>query len=522
MADKLQQDIPNTARVAASPPAVLLPYQQSWIADDSPLKVYEKSRRIGISWAEGSDDALIAASEGIAGGQNVYYIGYNQDMAIEFIEACAMWCRAFNYAASEIEEGLWDDGDDDKHIKTYTIKLPQAAHRIVALSSRPANLRGKQGIVIIDEAAFHDQLDELLKAAIALLIWGGKVRIISTHNGEDNPFNELIQEIRAGKRKGKVHRTTFREAVQQGLYRRVCLRLGKVWTQADEDAWVTEVYDFYGEDAAEELDVIPATGGGRYLTRALVESVSNENIPIIRLSLDDAFTLQPEHIRVAEIDSWCEQHLKPHLDSLNPNYKSHFGEDFARSGDATCIWPVQEQPDLFLKTPFLCELRNVPFEQQKQVLFYIVRGLPRFRSGAMDARGNGQYLAEVAQQEFGAERIAQVMLTQEWYRMNMPRFKASFEDRTSDVPKHADVMADMLAVKMDKGIAKVPDDARVKGADGKYRHGDSAIAKALMHYAVSEVEGYEIEYTRVRHKSSEWDEDMSDDDDVKYSGAGTW
>src|SRR5690606_39777876 len=63
---------------------------------------------------------LIAAE---SGGQNVYYIGYNQDMAVEYIEACAMWARAFDYAASEIEEGIWED-DPDKHIKTFTIRFP--------------------------------------------------------------------------------------------------------------------------------------------------------------------------------------------------------------------------------------------------------------------------------------------------------------------------------------------------------------------------------------------------------------
>ena len=251
MSERLREDIPNTADLEL--PAVLLPYQQAWVANDAQLKVGEKSRRIGLTWAEASDDVLIAAADKSANGQNVYYIGYNQDMAIEYVEACAMWARAFDYAASEIEEGIWEDGEDDKHIKTFTIRFPASGHRIVALSSRPANLRGKQGVVVIDEAAFHDKLDQLLKAALALLIWGGKVRVLSTHNGDQNPFNELIQEIRAGKRKGSVQRTTFREAVAQGLYRRVCLRLGRAWTEEAQDAWVEDVYAFYGDDAAEEL-----------------------------------------------------------------------------------------------------------------------------------------------------------------------------------------------------------------------------------------------------------------------------
>lgn len=104
--DFLTSTVPNTARNAAPP--VLLPYQQQWVADDAQLKIAEKSRRIGLTWAEASDDALIASA---AGGSNVFYIGPTQDMALEFIEACAMWARAYNQAASEIEEGIFRDED---------------------------------------------------------------------------------------------------------------------------------------------------------------------------------------------------------------------------------------------------------------------------------------------------------------------------------------------------------------------------------------------------------------------------
>lgn len=214
-------EIPDTA-LAPVPGAVLMAYQQRWVADRSPLKVMEKSRRTGITWGEASDNVLTAASQRTAGGQNVYYIAYNQDMTIEYIQACAMWARVFNYAAGEIEEGFWDGEDEaDKAIKTYTIRFP-SGFRIVALSSRPSNLRGRQGVIVIDEAAFHDQLKELLKAALAMLIWGGEVHVISTHNGDNNPFNELVTDIRAGRRKGSVHRVDFTEAVADGLYRRVC------------------------------------------------------------------------------------------------------------------------------------------------------------------------------------------------------------------------------------------------------------------------------------------------------------
>ena len=86
-------------------------------------------------------------------------------MAIEFIDACAMWAKAFNRAASEIEEEILQD--EDKDILTFNIRF-NSGFKIQALSSRPSNLRGRQGNVTIDEAAFHEHLAEVLKAALAL------------------------------------------------------------------------------------------------------------------------------------------------------------------------------------------------------------------------------------------------------------------------------------------------------------------------------------------------------------------
>ncbi len=294
---KVPAKVPNTAQVSA--PAVLMGYQQRWVADPSPLKVFEKSRRTGITWAEAADDVLIAASNRNVGGQNVYYIAYNQDMTIEYIQAAAMWARVYNYAASEVEDGFWDGEDEDKHIKTFTIRFPDSGFRIVALTSRPSNLRGRQGVIVIDEAAFHDKLSELLKAAMAMLIWGGKVRIISTHDGTENPFNELITDIRAEKRSGSVHRVTFQEAVADGLYRRVCLRLGKEWKQEEELAWIQSVYSFYGVGAQEELDCIPSNSSGAWLSRALIESRMSSDTPVLRWECKQGFELLPEHIRKA-------------------------------------------------------------------------------------------------------------------------------------------------------------------------------------------------------------------------------
>jgi phage FluMu gp28-like protein len=429
-----EANIQNDFNQARSTTGILLPYQARWVADKSPVKFIEKSRRVGISWAEAADDTLYASEVGSGEKRNVWYIGYTKDMALEFINDCANWARAYNLAASEIDEYEEIDEEEfngvvsEKKILAYKITL-ESGWRITALSSRPTNLRGKQGRVIIDEAAFHDDLAGLLKAAMALLMWGGQVRVISTHFGDSNEFNSVIQDIRAGKKPYGLHRVDFDEALKDGLYKRICEVLGREWTEEGETAWRQSMIDSYGDDAEEELFCVPSQGTGVWLTRAVIEKCLSSEIPIIRYEQPSAFAELADHLRYAEVKDWCDEKLLPVLTAIDQNHRSYFGEDFARTGDLTDIIPLLEEQNTSFRAPFIVELRNMPFQQQEQILCYIVDRLPRFTYGALDARGNGQYLAERAMQKYGSNRIAQVMLTDSWYRENMPPYKAAFEDQ---------------------------------------------------------------------------------------------
>lgn len=508
------------AEVNSAVDAVLLRYQQDWVADDSDLKVAEKSRRVGLTWAEASDNVLVAAKSRQGGGMNVYYIGYNMDMAIEYIEACAMWARVFNQVAEEVEEGeeVFKDGNDEKSIKTYTIRFA-SGFRIVALSSRPANLRGKQGVVVIDEAAFHGALDELLKAALALLIWGGKVRVISTHDGDQNPFNELVNEIRAGARKGSVHRITFKEAVEQGLFGRVCMRKGVPWDIDAQAKWIAGVYAFYGQASEEELDVVPSQGSGAWLTSALVEQ-RMYGAPVLRYTCPKGFEQQPDVVRWNAVQEWLDLEVRPLLAELSPELQSVFGQDFGRTGDLTVMVPAQIEQNLRRRIPFLLELRNMPHKQQDQVAKYVIKGLPRFVKAAVDARGNGNAVSEFLAQEFGYSRVDLVMATETWYRENMPPLKQAFEDDTIAVPRDKDVLADLRAIKVIKGVARVPE--RSTGKDGGQRHGDAGIAIALMYYA-SRHPGSEMAWTAMPKSSRGFDTvAYGDDEDLSIPEAEAW
>jgi phage FluMu gp28-like protein len=479
-----------------STPYVLLTYQQAWAADPAQVKIIEKSRRIGLSWGEAADDTLYAASES---GDDVWYIGYNKDMAEEFINDCAFWAKQYNLAAGQVEEEVLQD--EDKDILTFRIRFA-SGHRIVALASTPSNLRGKQGRVVIDEAAFHENLKELLKAALALLMWGGQVRIISTHDGDENPFNELIKDVRSGRKPYSLHRVTLDDALAQGLYQRICLTLHREWSPEAEAAWREELIKFYGDAADEELFCIPTQGSGTFLSRQMIEQCMSADLPVLRFEKNDEFKFFPKEVREAEALAWCEDHLEPLLTMLDPMRQSFFGEDFGRTGDLSVFNPLQEQQDATFKAPFVLELRNIPFEQQKQVLFYMVDRLPRFSHGALDARGNGQYLAEVAAQRYGEGRISEIMLTENWYRDNMPRYKAAFEDKAIQLPKDADIIEDHRAFKVIKGVAKLPE-TKNTGKDNKKRHGDAGVAGALAWYATQQEGEIEYAYHRVTAKNDD-------------------
>jgi phage FluMu gp28-like protein len=469
-------------------PMVLLLYQQAWNGDGSQVKIIEKSRRVGLSWGEAAEDAVLVADR--ERGMDVFYIGYNLDMAREFIEDCADWLKFYNQAAAEIEEFIFEDERaENRGINAFRIVIP-GAHKVVALSSRPSNLRGKQGKIVIDEAAFHDDLRGLMKAALAMLMWGGRVVVISTHFGEDNYFNELIADSRAGKKPYSVHRVTLDDALEAGLYRRICLRLGETWSEAAEKKWRQSLIDFYGDDADEELFCIPSQGGGAYLSRALIEARMSERIPVIRWEKKAIFAEAPDYKRTIETALWCETVLKPYLSTAIAKKIAYVGEDFGRSGDLSVIAPFVEMENLTLRALFYLELRNIPFQQQEQILYFICDRLCALSGMALDSRGNGQYLGERAMQRYGADRVAQVMISEAWYRDTMPKYKARFTDGTILLPKDADVLNDNRAIRMVKGVAKIPDGREKAVSDKKQRHGDSAIAGAMAVFASHQFAGF--------------------------------
>jgi phage FluMu gp28-like protein len=212
---------------------------------------------------------------------------------------------------------------------------------------------------------------------------------------------------------------------------------------------------------------------------------------VLRLERDAAFGLWAEPLRKIDIDGWITEVLDPVLAKLDTALPHCFGWDFARKGDLTVLMPAAILSNLIKRVPFVLEMRNVPFAQQRQVLWHVIERLPRKRAGKMDAGGNGMQIAEETVERWGSW-IEAVMLTEPWYRENMPLMKADFEDGTIELPRDREVTDDFRAVKLVRGVPRVPD--RTKAQDGKKRHGDAAIAAVLMTAASrADPEIYELE-----------------------------
>ena len=481
--------IPDLVREAGLP-SVLLPYQAravSMLDGGCPVLFVEKSRRIGMTWGLAAYAVLRAGRQKTAQGMDVMYISYSKEMTREFIDACAMWARAFDLAASAAEEVLFDQGRDDKAINAFRIKFA-SGFEIMGLSSAPRGLRGKQGVVIIDEAAFVDDLDALLKSAMANLIWGGQIVVCSTHLGFDNPFNVQIQDILAGRADYAHMRVTLDQALEEGLYRRIALVTGKTWSPEAEAAFRQGIINRYRDNADEELYCVPSLSSGAWLPAPLIEARMTVKVPVLRLELPGDFLHRDRVARLSLMSPFMEA-LEAQLDALDLTPQFAFGSDFARSVDLSTGSLLAIEARLKRREVLAYELRNVPGDEQKLIARTVLAHVRhRLVGAAFDATGMGWTVAEdmgrlygLREDPEGSGLIMAVKFSEEWYRLHMPPLKAAFEDDMIAIIADAEHLADLRTVKLVRGIARVP--PLREGETGKKRHGDHAIALALAHFA---------------------------------------
>ena len=448
---------------------MLLPYQVAWNNETAQFAIIEKSRRIGLSWSDAAESVLYAAE----GRGNVYYQSFNQDMTQTYIQDCAEWAKKMGVAAGEVEETLITN--EREQVLRYRLTL-DGGKFIQALPSNPRVLRskGKPGDrYVLDEAAFCDDLAELLKAATAMTQWGGLVRILSTHNGEANPFNKLVSEVREGKHpQYALHRVTLDDAIEQGLAKRVFSVTGQRWYDGAAADWRNKIVSGYlsTEAANEELFCIPAKSGGAWLQWQWIRRAGHEH-------------------------------------AGNPDFYgnglTYIGVDIARRNDLWVAVVLERVGDV-LWVRELITARGISFAEQHSIVARLDAQYRPVRY-AVDQTGMGEAVVEQMQDNHGKTRVEGVLLSAPRRLAVATSLREAMEDDRLRMPDDEALRQDLHSIKAEVGQTGAPRlIADTKGTDS---HADRFWALALACSAANEAP-VKIEFRSTgRRVSSLFDDD---------------
>jgi len=219
------------SEIAFSPRDLLLPYQESWVADAARFKIGVWSRQTGKSFCtacEAVNDSLTDP------GAKWVCLSAGERQALEWLEKAKEWAEAYRLA---IESYAEDRAMAEALLKSAEIRFANGA-RILAIPANPNTARGYSANVILDEFAYHEQPDKIWSAMFPSLtnplsgtflqrlrarLAGQeatarrelKIRIVSTFNGRENKFFDLWEKRETNGYSG--HKVDIYRAVKDGL-----------------------------------------------------------------------------------------------------------------------------------------------------------------------------------------------------------------------------------------------------------------------------------------------------------------
>ncbi len=187
--------------------ALLLPYQQRWLADKSRFKIGLWSRQTGKSFVS----SLEAVLDAVERKTPWIFLSAGERQSKELAEKARMHLAALKVAALELESTFFDG---QMSVAQLEMKLPNGS-RLIFLPANPRTARGYSGNVFLDEFAFHQDSAAIWAALFPIITRKPdlKIRIMSTPNGMIGKFFELWE--RAGE--WSRHRVDIFDAVNDGL-----------------------------------------------------------------------------------------------------------------------------------------------------------------------------------------------------------------------------------------------------------------------------------------------------------------
>ena len=395
-----------------------MPYQIDWIRDPSHLRICEKSRQIGLSYADSYDSVRKAA---VKRGRTVWVMSRDEAQAKQYIRYCKHWANVLKYAAHDWGEVIFH-ARDGRPIKVQVLSFATRAS-IYALSSNPDAIVGKSGHVKLDEFALHKDQRTLYAVAKPVIQWGGTLSIISTHRGISSLFYELLTDAkqRSNPIGWSVHTISIQTAVEQGLVERINEKTGGAESRA---AWMArqraECVD--EEQWLQEYCCVPADESTAFISYEMMEACEDPNLRLLdaeeferSLAGNEAFHSHgkdpfPGHGKDA-FHSVPDQAAEPNGDAvervLTSSHSSpvtrhsslYLGVDLARKHDL-CVFDLGEKIGDVVWDRLRIELADKPFSEIKSELYRLLR-LPQLKRCCIDATGMGMQLAEEARADFG-------------------------------------------------------------------------------------------------------------------------
>lgn len=420
-------------------------YQVQWLSNSSKIKLWEKSRQIGATYTQAFEDVRDCVKKAVP---KVWFSSADLTAGLEYIRYCETWAKVLNIGFKNVGEQIIDE---DTGIKAFTIEFVNGTE-IHALSSNPKNFRSKTGKVILDEFAFHDQADELWKAAYPVTTWGYPLRILSTHNGKGCKFYKLIEDIHSGSLpQWYYQKTDIYMAVADGLADKIS---GRLLAQTERQEWIAAQRQMCGDDTAwkQEYECVPVDESTAFLTYE----------EIARSEQKDTLTT---------------------LDNISNDF--YVGMDIARKKHLSVIWGMEKIGGQLI-TRFYKELENMPFARQKEILWKVLEN-KKMRRCALDATGLGMQLAEEAQSAFGKYRVNAVTFTGKVKETLAYCIKRRYDDNSITIPESTDIREDFHSVEKVIGLSgSIRFDVAKSDTNG---HADRFWACALCCYAASEDKG---------------------------------
>lgn len=348
-----------------------LPYQRAWIQDRSHLRICQKGRQIGLSYADSYDSVRKAA---VAPARDVWVMSRDEAQAKQYIRYCKRWAGVLDCAARDYGQQVLATAAG-KAVQVQVLSFASRAS-IFALSSNPDAIVGKTGHVKLDEFALHRDQRTLYAVAKPVTQWGGTLAILSTHRGAQTVFNELIIDIqqRGNPMGWSLHTVPIQKAVAEGLVERINAATGR---HDANEAWLerqrAECID--QEQWLQEYCCVPADEATAFIPYDLLNACTEPGLDLLTAGelLDCALRA--------------------------PNCALYLGVDVARKKDL-CVLDVGERIGDVVWDRLRIELLNRPFGEIEEELYRLLR-LPQLKRACLDATGMGAQLAERARHQFG-------------------------------------------------------------------------------------------------------------------------